>query len=278
MYSFGYVAVVGKTNAGKSSLVNALVGEKVAIVTKRPQTTRDNILGILNGENYQIVLVDTPGVHHTKNKLDKKMMKSVRSAISGVDLILYLADGSKELDEEEIQYYEHLPEPKLLIKTKIDKKNIKDFKPDFEISSLSGAGLENLKNYIISQMPKSKVKNFAFEEDYYTDKSVKFLVAEEIRQNALNLLNDEIPHGIAVVIDKFDEKENIVIIEGTIVVEQERHKGIVIGKGGNVLKKIGQESRKFAEELLGNKVLLKLFVKVDKDWRNKDKSLKDFGY
>lgn len=278
MYSFGYVAVIGKTNAGKSSLVNSLVGEKVAIVTKRPQTTRDNILGILNGKNYQVVLVDTPGVHHTKNKLDKKMMKSVRSAISGVDLILYLVDGSKDFEDEEIQYFEHLPEPKLLVKTKIDKKNIKDFKADFEISSFSGIGLDNLKNYIISQMPKSKVKNFVFEKDYYTDKSVKFLVAEEIRENALNLLNDEIPHGIAVVIDKFDEKENIVIIDATIIVEQERHKGIVIGKGGNILKKIGQESRKYAEELLGNKVLLKLFVKVDRDWRNKDKSLKDFGY
>ena len=278
MYSFGYVGVIGKTNAGKSSLVNALVGQKVAIVTNRPQTTRDNILGDLNGENYQVVLVDTPGVHRSKNKLDKKMMKNVRSAISGVDLILYLADGTKPLDEEEEEYYAHLPQPKVLVKTKIDKKGLKNFDADFEISSLNGTGLEDLKNYIIDKMPKSETKNFPFEEDDYTDKSLRFIVAEEIRQNALNILEDEIPHGIAVEIERFEEKENLTIIEAVLVVEQERHKGIVIGKGGKTLKIIGQKAREFAEELLGNKVLLKIFVKVDKDWRNSDNSLKKFGY
>lgn len=278
MYSFGYVGVIGKTNAGKSSLVNALVGQKVAIVTNRPQTTRDNILGVLNGENYQVVLVDTPGVHRSKNKLDKKMMKNVRSAISGVDLILYLADGTKPLDEEEEGYYAHLPQPKVLVKTKIDKKGLKNFDADFEISSLNGTGLEDLKNYIIDKMPKSETKNFPFEEDDYTDKSLRFIVAEEIRQNALNILEDEIPHGIAVEIERFEEKENLTIIEAVLVVEEERHKGIVIGKGGKTLKIIGQKAREFAEELLGNKVLLKIFVKVDKDWRNSDNSLKKFGY
>lgn len=278
MYSFGYVGVIGKTNAGKSSLVNALVGQKVAIVTNRPQTTRDNILGVLNGENYQVVLVDTPGVHRSKNKLDKKMMKNVRSAISGVDLILYLADGTKALDEEEEGYYAHLPQPKVLVKTKIDKKGLKNFDADFEISSLNGTGLEDLKNYIIDKMPKSETKNFPFEEDDYTDKSLRFIVAEEIRQNALNILEDEIPHGIAVEIERFEEKENLTIIEAVLVVEEERHKGIVIGKGGKTLKIIGQKAREFAEELLGNKVLLKIFVKVDKDWRNSDNSLKKFGY
>ena len=278
MYSFGYVGVIGKTNAGKSSLVNALVGQKVAIVTNRPQTTRDNILGVLNGENYQVVLVDTQGVHRSKNKLDKKMMKNVRSAISGVDLILYLADGTKALDEEEEEYYAHLPQPKVLVKTKIDKKGLKNFDADFEISSLNGTGLEDLKNYIIDKMPKSETKNFPFEEDDYTDKSLRFIVAEEIRQNALNILEDEIPHGIAVEIERFEEKENLTIIEAVLVVEEERHKGIVIGKGGKTLKIIGQKAREFAEELLGNKVLLKIFVKVDKDWRNSDNSLKKFGY
>ena len=278
MYSFGYVGIIGKTNAGKSSLVNALVGQKVAIVTNRPQTTRDNILGVLNGENYQVVLVDTPGVHRSKNKLDKKMMKNVRSAISGVDLILYLVDGTKTLDEEEKAYYEHLPQPKMLIKTKLDKKGLKNFNADFEISSLNGTGLEELKNYIIDKMPKSETKNFPFEEDDYTDKSLRFIVAEEIRQNALNILEDEIPHGIAVEIERFEEKENLTIIEAVLVVEEERHKGIVIGKGGKTLKIIGQTTREFAEELLGQKVLLKIFVKVDKDWRNSDNSLKKFGY
>lgn len=278
MYSFGYVAVIGRANAGKSSLVNALVGQKVAIVTNRPQTTRDNILGILNGKNYQVVLVDTPGVHRSKNKLDKSMMKNVRSAISGVDLILYLADGSKIFDEEEQRYYQNLPSPKVLVKTKVDKKNISSFESDFEVSSLSGQGLEQLKNFIIDKMPKSQVKNFMFDQDYYTDKSVRFIIAEEIRQNALNILSDEIPHGIAVVIERFEEKPDIVVIDATLIVEKERHKGIVIGKMGKTLKQIGQNARSFAQELLGKKVLLKIFVKVDEDWRNKENSLKQFGY
>lgn len=278
MYSFGYVALIGRANAGKSSLVNALVGQKVAIVTNRPQTTRDNILGIVNGENYQVVLVDTPGVHRSKNKLDKTMMKNVRSAISGVDLILYLADGSKALDEEEMRYYQNLPQPKVLIKTKVDKKNLQSFKADFEVSVLSGQGLDQLKTYIIDQMPKSKVKNFVFDQDYYTDKSVRFIIGEEIRQNALNLLSDEIPHGMAVVIERFEEKPELVVIEAIVVVEKERHKAIVIGKGGKTIKQIGQNSRSFAEELLGKKVLLKIFVKVVDDWRNKENNLKQFGY
>lgn len=278
MYSFGYVAVIGKANAGKSSLVNALVGEKVAIVTNRPQTTRDNILGILNGKNYQVVLVDTPGVHHSKNKLDKRMMKNVRSAIAGVDLILYLADGTKEIDEEEKDYFEHLPEPKYLVKTKIDKKGQKEFESDFKVSSLTGENINNLKQFLIEKMPKSEKKNFVFDQDYYTDKSVKFLIAEEIRQNALILLKDELPHGIAIAIEKFEEKPNITIIESQIICENERHKGIIIGKGGNTLKAIGSQARVYAEELLGTKVLLKIFVKVDKDWRNKDASLNKLGY
>ncbi len=278
MYSFGYVAVIGRANAGKSSLVNALVGQKVAIVTNRPQTTRDNILGILNGEDYQVVLVDTPGVHRSKNKLDRSMMKNVRSAISGVDLILYLADGSKLFDEEEQKYYQNLPAPKVLVKTKIDKKNILPFESDFQVSALTGKGLETLKTFIIDKMPKSDVKNFAFDQDYYTDKSLRFIIAEEIRQNALNILSDEIPHGIAVVIERFEEKPDIIVIEAALIVEKERHKGIVIGKMGKTLKQIGQNARNFAQDLLGKKVLLKIFVKVDNDWRNKENSLKQLGY
>lgn len=278
MYSFGYVAVIGRANAGKSSLVNALVGQKVAIVSNRPQTTRDNILGILNGDNYQVLLVDTPGVHRSKNKLDKSMMKNVRNAISGVDLILYLADGSKIFDEEEQKYFENLPSPKVLVKTKIDKKNLFSFKSDFEVSSKSGQNILNLKKYIVDKMPKSVKQNFLYEQDYYTDKSVRFIISEEIRQNALNLLSDEIPHGIAVVIERFDEKPDIVVIEALLIVEKERHKGIVIGKMGKTLKKIGENTRNFAQELLNKKVLLKIYVKVDTDWRNKENSLKQFGY
>lgn len=274
MYSFGYVAVVGRPNAGKSSLVNALVGEKVAIVSSKPQTTRDNILGIMNGEKFQVVFVDTPGVHRSKNVLDKSMMKNVRSALSGVDLVLYLVDGTKEFDQEEQDYFNHIEGEKVLVKTKIDKK-VKDFDCDFEISSLTGKNLENLKEYIIKHLPKSKKKNFLFESDEYTDKSIKFLIAEQIREEALKIFNDEVPHGIAVEIVKFDEKENIVFIEADIVCEQARHKGIIIGKGGKNLKIIGQNTRKYAEDLLGKKIMLTLFVKVEENWRNKPNKVKD---
>ena len=177
-----------------------------------------------------------------------------------------------------MRYYQNLPQPKVLIKTKVDKKNLQSFKADFEVSVLSGQGLDQLKTYIIDQMPKSKVKNFVFDQDYYTDKSVRFIIGEEIRQNALNLLSDEIPHGMAVVIERFEEKPELVVIEAMVVVEKERHKAIVIGKGGKTIKQIGQNSRSFAEELLGKKVLLKIFVKVVDDWRNKENNLKQFGY
>ena len=274
MYSFGYVAVVGRPNAGKSSLVNALVGEKVAIVSAKPQTTRDNILGVMNGEKFQVVFVDTPGEKKKKNQLDRSMMKNVRSAIAGVDLILYLVDGTKEFDQEEQGYFNHLQGEKVLVKTKIDKK-VKDFPCDFEISSLTGKNLDILKEYIIKKLPKSKEKNFLFDSDDYTDRSVKFLIAEQIREEALKILDQEVPHGIAIEIVKFDEKENIVFIEADIVCEQARHKGIIIGKGGKNLKIIGQNTRLYAEDLLGKKVMLSLFVKVEENWRNKPNKVKD---
>ena len=278
MYSFGYVGVFGKPNAGKSSLVNALVGEKVAIVSHRPQTTRDNILGIMNGENYQLVFVDTPGIHHTKNKLDKVMMKNVRSALASVDLVLYLVDGTVGPDDEEIDYINHIKEECFVVKTKIDKKGIKTFDCDFELSSLTGKNIQKLKEFLIDKMPKSKVKNFLYDEEYYTDKSVKFLIGEEIREECLNLFEDEIPHGIAVEVVRFDEKEELVVIEADIVCEHERHKGIIIGKGGKNLKLIGQKARAYAEEILGKKVMLKTFVRVEENWRNAENKLKNLGY
>lgn len=278
MYSFGYVGVFGKPNAGKSSLVNALVGEKVAIVSHRPQTTRDNILGIMNGENYQLVFVDTPGIHHTKNKLDKVMMKNVRSALASVDLVLYLVDGTVGPDDEEIDYINHIKEECFVVKTKIDKKGLKTFDCNFEISSLTGKNIQKLKEFLIDKMPKSKVKNFLYDEEYYTDKSVKFLIGEEIREECLNLFEDEIPHGIAVEVVRFDEKEELVVIEADIVCEHERHKGIIIGKGGKNLKLIGQKTRAYAEEILGKKVMLKTFVRVEENWRNAENKLKNLGY
>lgn len=278
MFYTGYVALVGKANAGKSSLVNALIGEKVAIISRKPQTTRDNILGIYNREDCQIIFVDTPGVHHSKNSLDKSMMKNVRSAIAGVDLVLYLIDGTTMPDEEELNYIDHITCEKLTIRTKVDLANQKPFESDMEISSKTGKNLDQLLEKIKGHMSVHEKPFYVYPPDYYTDRSVKFIIAEEIRENALNNLEREIPHGVAVEIIKFDERENIVYIDADIVCEQESHKGIIIGKGGSLLKKIGMNVRSFSEQLLDKKVMLKLFVKVEKDWRNKPQKIKNLGY
>lgn len=277
MFKAGYVAIVGLPNAGKSSLVNTLVGEKVAIISSKPQTTRENIIGIVNGEDHQIILVDTPGVHHSKNALDKVMMKNVRSAVSGVDLIVYLLDGTKQPDQEEIEYIDHLPEPKIVVKTKIDLKEQKNFKNDIEVSSRTGENIDKLKTMILSYLPAYEQEHYIYDKDFYTDKSVKFLIAEEIREKALNLLRAEVPHGIAVEIIRFYEEEKVVYIDADIVCENERHKGIIIGKGGQTLKKIGCDARNFAEHLLDKKVMLKLFVKVEKNWRDNPNKIKSLG-
>lgn len=277
MFKAGYVAIVGLPNAGKSSLVNTLVGEKVAIISSKPQTTRENIIGIVNGDDHQIILVDTPGVHHSKNALDKVMMKNVRSAVSGVDLIVYLLDGTKQPDQEEIEYIDHLPEPKITVKTKIDLKEQKNFKNDIEVSSRTGENVDKLKAMILSYLPTYEQEHYIYDKDFYTDKSIKFLIAEEIREKALNLLRAEVPHGIAVEIIRFYEEEKVVYIDADIVCENERHKGMIIGKGGQTLKKIGSEARNFAEHLLGKKVMLKLFVKVEKNWRDNPNKIKSLG-
>lgn len=278
MFRAGYVAIVGLANAGKSSLINALVGEKVAIISNKPQTTRDNILGIVNGEDYQIVLIDTPGVHHSKNTLDKAMMKNVRSAISGVDLVLYLIDGTTIPNSEEIEYINHIEAPTKVIKTKIDLKNVKNFNCDLEISSKTGQNLDKLLDLILEFMPAYEEEHYIYDKDYYTDKSVKFLIGEEIREKALLYLRQEVPHGIAVEITRFWEEDNVVYIDADLVCENDRHKGMIIGKGGQTLKKIGSEARAFAESLLLKKVVLKIFVKVEKDWRNKPNVIKSLGY
>ncbi len=280
MYRCGYVGVFGKPNAGKSTLVNSLVGEQVAIVSSKPQTTRDNILGIVNDEFSQIILVDTPGVHHSKNHLDKAMMKNVRSALAGVDVILYLMDGEKVVDEEEEEYITHLSGydiPVILVKTKADKpcKNIREC--DFYISSFTGKDIDKLKEKILSYLPQSEQKNFVYDDDYFTDKSVRFLIAEKVREVALNNLQREVPHGICVQIDRFEEKPNLTIIEANLICEEERHKSIIVGKGGGKIKKIGQITREYAETLLGTKVLLKLYVKVDKNWRDRPDKVANYS-
>lgn len=279
----GYVAVLGQPNAGKSSLVNYLVGEEVAIVSHRRQTTRNSILGIKNGEidgeKYQAIFVDTPGIHHSKNQLDKYMMKNVRSAIAGADVVLYLFDGSVEMDDEELDYIKMLQEKcekLILVKTKNDKKqaqNSLNFEKNIEISVKTGKNVDLLMKNIANLLPENQP---IYDEDLYTDKSISFLISEKIRGYLLNNLDKEIPHGVAVVVTKFSEDDNLVQIDADIICEREQHKGIIIGKGGKVLKNLGQEIRKYVEQLLQKKCVLKLFVRVEQDWRNKN--IQNFGY
>lgn len=279
----GYVAVLGQPNAGKSSLVNYLVGEEVAIVSHRRQTTRNSILGIKNGEidgeKYQAIFVDTPGIHHSKNQLDKYMMKNVRSAIAGADVVLYLFDGSVEMDDEERDYIKMLQEKcekLILVKTKNDKKQAQNslkFEKNIEISVKTGENVDLLMKKIADLLPENQP---IYDEDLYTDKSISFLISEKIRGYLLNNLDKEIPHGVAVVVTNFSENDDSVRIDADIICEREQHKGIIIGKGGKVLKDLGQETRKYVEQLLQKKCVLKLFVRVEQDWRNKN--IQNFGY
>lgn len=294
-YKFGYIAILGRPNAGKSTLVNNLVGEKVAIVSPKPQTTRNNILGIVTKENFQLVLIDTPGIHRTKNALDKYMMKSVRSAQSGANVIVYLFDATKKISDEEIEYIKKLKAkeevPLIVVISKIDLIKQLDILPIIDklskvieideivpISSVKGKNLQELVDVVLKLLPESDVKNFEYDEDYYTNKSLKFIASETIREKALYFLQEEIPHGISVDIVNFEEKTNLVIIDADIICEKDSHKSIVIGKKGSMLKNIGEKARVGLENLTGKKVLLKLFVKTKKNWRESTNLLTEFGY
>lgn len=265
----GYVAVLGQPNAGKSSLVNCLVGEEVAVVSHRRQTTRNSILGIRTGKDYQILFLDTPGIHHSKNNLDRYMMKNVRSAIAGADVVLYLFDGSKKMEEEEIQYIDSLrqkTEKLLLVQTKADKKQEKHSVEALQISVTNGKNIDKLLDEIVGLLPEREP---VFDEDMYTDKSLSFLICEKIRGLMLENIDKEIPHGTAVVVSQFEESDEVVKLDVDIICEREQHKGIIIGKGGSMLKKLGQSAREYVEQLMEKKCVIKLFVKVDKDWRDR---------
>ena len=292
MFKFGYIGVVGKTNAGKSTLVNALVGEKVSIVSPKKQTTRNNIMGILTKDNYQLVFVDTPGLHKSKNRLDKYMMKNVRTAISGVDIILYIVDGTR-FNEEENKYIKTLTDtaPTIVGISKVDAGSYekiypiikslgenKDIKTIIPFSSYKNRNLDEVIKEILKILPEQETKSFEFDEDMYTDKSVRFMTAEIIRGKALLLLNEELPHGIAICVTKFDERKNLVFIDVDIICERESHKSIIIGKHGSKIKEIASRARTDIEEMLGKKVMLECFVKVKKNWRDNENEIKDFGY
>ena len=286
----GFVAILGEANVGKSTLLNAILKEKVSIVSPKPQTTRNKILGIYNDDECQIAFIDTPGIHNSKNKLDEYMSKAISTAKSDVDVILYVIDGTKKITEHTIDNLNKYTSGAkvILVVNKIDDTTYDKLYP--ELSKCNG--LENIKDIVPVSAKKSKnldelikvIKGYLkedvkyFDDDVYTDVSIKFLVSEIIREKALWLLQDELPHGIAVEISRFYEDAPICEIDADIILEKASHKAIVIGKNGTMLKEIGTKARHDIEKLLAKKVMLKLFVKVREDWRNSSSSIKSLGY
>lgn len=288
----GFVSLIGKPNAGKSTLTNTIVGEKVSIVSWKPQTTRNKILGIANTDEYQLIIVDTPGVHNAKNGLSKYMMKSVEKGQEGVEVIVYVMAVDKRFDEhdrEYIQKYAGTKTPFIIALNKCDDvnqdaipkrieelKDIQGVDSIIPISALTGKNVDMLVNRLVELMPEGE--RF-FDEDMYTDKSVRFMVSEIVREKALRNLDEEIPYGIGVVVNKFEYRQNgIVDVDADIVCEKQSHKAMVIGKGGAMIKKISTQSRQDIEELIGDKVFLNLYVRVKEDWRDSDFLLNQLGY
>ena len=288
----GTVAVIGRANAGKSTLINVLVGEKVAIVSPKPQTTRDRILGVLTREAHQIVFVDTPGIYRQRNALTDVMMKTTETTSRDVDAILFVLDGHedvKEGDADLIKKYASLGVPLLVAFTKIDimpKENIpaelkkladagveEDIYP---VSARKGTNLKKLEEGIAAMLPEGEP---IFPEDVVSDRSEKFMVAELMREKILLKYDQEIPHGVAVIVNTFERRENGTYeVNLDIVCEKPNHKAILIGKQGRALKEVASFARKDMEKFLGAKVFLTVYVKVREDWRDSTRFLKEFGY
>lgn len=277
----GFVSIAGRPNAGKSTLLNALIGEKLAITARQPQTTRTSVQGVLTTPDAQVIFVDTPGIHKSDTLFNQRMMQTVRSALEARDLVLFVADATRPIDEEDrnaIGVLKH-SDKALLVLNKIDRvtdkrlvlplmeeySRLHEFLEVLPVSASKKNGLDELRRAIIKYLPEGPP---LFPEDYLTDQPMRFLAAEIIREKILRVAHQEVPHAVAVIIDRWEEKPRLTRIAATIHVERPGQKSILIGTKGEVMKKIGTEARQELEKVVNTKVFLELFVKVKKNWRD----------
>jgi len=290
MHKAGFVNIIGNPNVGKSTLMNAFIGEKLSIITSKAQTTRHRILGIVNGEDFQVILSDTPGIIKPAYQLQESMMDFVKSAFDDADILIYMVEiGEKELKDE--AFFNRITNskiPVLLLLNKIDNSNQEQLEEQaelwqqkvpnaefFPISALQGFNVQNVFNRIIELLPESPA---FYPKDQLTDKPERFFVNEAIREKILMHYKKEIPYAVEVDTEEFFEEENIIRMRSVIMVERETQKGILIGHKGSALKRVGVEARKDLEKFFGKQVHLELYVKVNKNWRSNQNQLKRFGY
>lgn len=292
-YKSGFVALVGRPNVGKSTLMNHLIGQKIAITSDKPQTTRNRIQTVYTDERGQIIFLDTPGIHKAKNKLGEYMVNVAVGTLGEVDVVLWLVEPSTFIGAGEQRIAEMLRKvktPVILVINKIDTvknqedilkfidvyKNVCDFAEIVPVSALKDQNTDKMTDLLFQYLPYGPQY---YDEDTVTDQPMRQIAAELIREKALRLLEDEIPHGIAVTIELMKERDNgLFDIEANIVCERESHKGIIIGKGGSMLKRIGTQARREIENLMGARVNLQLWVKVRKEWRDSELYMKNYGY
>ncbi|MGM7702040.1 GTPase Era [Pseudalkalibacillus sp. Hm43] len=292
-FKSGFVSIIGRPNVGKSTLINHILGQKIAIMSDKPQTTRNKIHGVYTTNEEQVVFIDTPGIHKPKHKLGDFMTRIAQDTLNEVDIILFLINAEEGFgrgDQFIMDRLQNVDSPIFLVINKIDKVHPDDLLPIIEqyrekvdfaevvpISALNGNNVNTLMDQIKKYLEEGPQY---YPEDQVTDHPERFVVAELIREKVLHLTHEEVPHSVAVVIDQMKQREggNMVDIQATIVVERSSQKGILIGKQGGMLKKIGSNARQDIEHLLGSKVFLELWVKVQKDWRNRPFNLRDFGF
>lgn len=290
-----FISIVGRPNVGKSSLLNKIIKQKISIVSKKPQTTRTRIIGVYTKDNLQLVFIDTPGLHKPKTNLGQYMIRSISESIMGVDVCLLVIDATKKISQFELDLIEKFKKMKTtailainkvdliddktqIIKTILEYSNLYDFEAIVPLSANSGDGVDDL----ICELKKfAVVSEHFFDNDTFTDQPERTIAAEIIREKTLNFLDKEIPHGIAVYIEKMVERKNrpeIIDIDAIIYCEKDSHKGIIIGKKGSMLKKIGSKARKDMEQFFLCKINLNIWVKVKEDWRNRESILRSLGY